>query len=143
MARIKIDLPATYSFQTSIPIRVSDINYGGHLGNDALLSILHEARLQYLQYLGYSELRFGDNSLIMADVGIEYKGEGFMGDILTIQIAPADLSRYGFDLLYKVTNQQQKAVAYAKTGMLCFNYETRKLMSLPAEAWQRLEGAGK
>lgn len=139
MARIKIDLPAKYSFLTEIKIRVSDINYGGHLGNDSLLSILHDARLQYLQALGYSELAFGSSSLIMADVAIEYKGEGFLGDTLTVQIAPSDFSKYGFDLVYYVTNQNSKPIAYAKTGMLCFNYETRKVMSVPAEVRSKMQ----
>lgn len=139
MSRIKIDLPDNYSFRTEIKIRVSDINYGGHLGNDALLSILHDARLQYLQTLGYSELAFGSSSLIMADVAIEYKGEAFLGDSLTVQVALADLGKYGFDLLYQVTNQSNKPIAYAKTGMLCFNYDTRKVMSVPTEVRAKIE----
>lgn len=141
MARIKIDLPEHYAFSTDIKIRVSDINYGGHLGNDALLSILHDARLQYLQSLGYSELTFGGSSLIMADVAIEYKGEGFLGDTLTVQITPYDFSKYGFDLLYRVTNQNNKPIAHAKTGMLCFNYDSRKVMSVPAEVRAKMEEA--
>ncbi len=139
MSRIKIDLPEKYSFETEIKIRVSDINYGGHLGNDALLSILHDARLQYLQMLGYSELVFGSSSLIIADVAIEYKGEGFLGDTLTVQMASNDFNKYGFDLLYQVTNQNGKPVAYAKTGMLCFNYSTRKVMSIPTEVRAKME----
>ena len=139
MARIKIDLPEKYVFSTRIKVRVSDINYGGHLGNDALLSILHEARLQYLQALGYSELAFGSSSLIMADVAMEYKAEGFLGDTLLVQIAPADFNKYGFDLLYRVTNQNLQPIAYAKTGLLCFNYTTRKVMSVPAEVRAKME----
>ena len=49
MARVKLQLPANFLFSTEIPIRISDINYGGHLGNDAVLSIVHEARIQFLQ----------------------------------------------------------------------------------------------
>ncbi|PSR54894.1 esterase [Adhaeribacter arboris] len=139
MARIKIDLPPTYSFLTEIKVRVSDINYGGHLGNDALLSILHDARLQYLQSMGYSELAIGGSFLIMADVAIEYKGEGFLGDTLIVQIAPRDFTKYGFDLIYHVTNQNSKPIAYAKTGMLCFNYTTRKVMSVSTEVRARME----
>ena len=139
MARVKINLPEVFSFKTDILVRILDINYGGHLGNDALLSILHEARLQYLERSGYSELRFGENSLIMADVAIVYQGEGFRGDVLTIQMAPADFTKYGFDLLYHITNQHGKAIAHAKTGLLCFNYETRKIMSLSAAVRAKLE----
>jgi len=28
---------------------VADINYGGHLGNDKVLSFIHEARLRYVR----------------------------------------------------------------------------------------------
>jgi acyl-CoA thioesterase FadM len=133
MARIKIALPPQFTFSTQIPVRITDINYGGHLGNDALLSLLHEARVQFLRRYGYTELDIAGKSLIMADVAIEYKGEGFNGDLLTFEMAAADLHKYGFDLVYRVTNQTQKLIALAKTGMVCFDYSHRKMASLPAE----------
>lgn len=138
MARIKIDLPAVFTFSTQLPIRISDINYGGHLGNDAILSMLHEARLQFLQHHGYSELELAGKSLIMADVAIEYKGEGFHGDLLTIQVAAHDFNKYGFDIIYQVTNQDKRLIALAKTGMLCFDYSTRKVVSLPDRVKEQL-----
>jgi len=46
MARIKIEIPDKFIYKTEIPIRITDINYGGHLGNDSLLSIIHEARVR-------------------------------------------------------------------------------------------------
>ena len=56
MARIKIELPEIFSFTTTIPIRITDLNYGGHVGNDTILSIIHEARMQFLKNAGYTEL---------------------------------------------------------------------------------------
>ena len=53
MARIKIDLPAKFSFSTNIPIRITDINFGGHVGNDTILSIIHEARAKFFTSFGY------------------------------------------------------------------------------------------
>jgi acyl-CoA thioester hydrolase len=138
MARIKIALPEKFTFTTTIPIRISDINYGGHMGNDALLSILHEARVQYLLHHGYAELDIVGKSLIMADMAIEYKGEAFRGDVLTIEMAAHDFTKYGFDIIYRVTNQEQKLIALAKTGMLCFDYTARKVISLPQEVINRL-----
>lgn len=139
MARIKIDLPAKFTFQTELPIRITDLNYGGHLGNDALLSLLHEARVRYLTSHEYSELDFGGAGLIINDVGIVYKGEGFYGDVLTMQVQATDFNKYGFDLVYRLTNQNGKEVAHAKTGMLCFDYSARKLQTVPVEARERLE----
>jgi acyl-CoA thioester hydrolase len=140
MARIKIVVPAHFSFSTAIPVRITDINYGGHLGNDALLSLLHEARLRFLQHHGYSELDLATKGLILADAAIEYKGESFHGDVLTIFVAADDFNKYGFDLVYKVLNQHGKAVALAKTGMVCFDYKARRIAALPVEAAARLVG---
>ncbi len=141
MARVKVELPAVFSFSTAIPVRITDLNYGAHLGNDALLSILHEARLHFLHHAGTVEFDPASKlGFIMADVAIAYKGEGFYGDVLHIDLAATDLHKYGFDLVYRVQNQTGKPVAHAKTGMLCFDYNTRKLRGLPPELGARLAG---
>lgn len=139
MARVKVDIPEHVHFKATIPVRVTDLNYGNHLGNDALLSIMHEARMQLLGHYGWSELDLAGASMIMADVAIEYKGEGFYGDLLSIKLAFTDMNKYGFDITYHILNQNGKEVARAKTGMLCFNYKERKLMSLPAEVKAKIE----
>ncbi|TGE15299.1 thioesterase family protein [Hymenobacter elongatus] len=139
MARVKVALPDTYSLTVQIPVRITDLNYGGHLGNDALLSLLHEARVQFLHHMGLVELDTATRTgTIMADVAIEYKGEAFYGDILHIHLAATDLHTYGFDVVYWVKNQADKEIARAKTGMLCFDYAARKLRRLPAESEARL-----
>jgi acyl-CoA thioester hydrolase len=138
MPRIQLQLPDTFSFQTEIPVRITDINYGNHLGNDAILSMMHEARVQFLKSLGYSELDLEGAGLIMADTAIIYKGEGFYGDTLTVKVTATDLNKYGFDLMYLFSNQNGKDIAHAKTGMLCFNYATRKLVALPEKAAEKL-----
>ena len=139
MARLKLSLPETFSFSTTLPVRITDLNYGGHVGNDTILTLLHEARVHYLQHMGFSELDLAGVSLIMADVAIEYKGEGFYGDILSLRMAFADVHKYGFDITYHVLNQHGKEIARAKTGMLCFNYQERKLMALPDEVKAQIE----
>lgn len=134
MARIRIELPEKAIFQTSIPVRITDLNYGGHVGNDTILSIIHEARVQFLQHEGYSELDVEGASLIMSDAGVEYKSELFYGDKILVSISIAEFSRVGFDLYYKLEKNNESGstlVAAAKTGMLFFNYKERKVMSMP------------
>lgn len=139
MARIKIQTPATFLFTASVPVRITDLNYGGHVGNDAILSILHEARLQFLRHFGYGELDLAGVGLIMADAGIEFKGESFYGDVLAVEIGVVEWHKYGFDLAYLAKNQEGKEIVRAKTGMLCLDYGTRKLTSLPTEVKARFE----
>ena len=134
MARIKLSLPENFSFSTQIPVRITDINYGNHLGNDAVLSLLHEARMQFLKAAGYSELNLAGVGLIMADVAIEFKAEAFYGEVLTAYVAAGDFSKIGFDLYYQlVKGESETVVALAKTGMVCFDYEKRRIVAVPEE----------
>ncbi len=101
MARIELNLPDDFSFSTDVRVRISDINYGNHLGNDALLSLVHEARLQFLQSRGFSELDIDGCGLILTDAIILYKSQGFHGDLLTIFAAVDDFNKYGCDFFSK------------------------------------------
>ena len=132
MARVKIDLPTKYLFSTEIKVRIGDVNYGGHVGNDAILSIVHDARLGFLNHFGYNELDVDGVSLIMADSAIIYKGESFYGDVLAIDVGVTDITKLGFDLVYKLTNKKtEQDIAHVKTGMICFDYNARKVQALP------------
>lgn len=130
MARVKLIFPKKISTEIKIPVRITDINYGNHMGNDSLVSVLHEARMQWLNLGGFSELNIHGSGLIMVDLAIEYKAESFYGDVLTIAITVDEISRAGFDLYYQLTNQQSKLIAKAKTGMLSYNYEKKAVTSL-------------
>jgi acyl-CoA thioester hydrolase len=139
MARIKILLPKTFSFFARIPVRITDVNYGNHLGNDALLSLIHEARMQYLKSLGFTEMEFAGVSLIMSDAAIEFKAEAFYGDVLKVYVTTADFSKIGFDLYYELMKEEgETTIAVAKTGMVCFDYNKRKVTALPQEAREKM-----
>jgi acyl-CoA thioester hydrolase len=143
MNRIKINLPENFTFSTTITIRVTDLNYGGHVGNDSFLSLIHEARQRFLLSHGYKELEIAGIGLIMADVMIEFKKELNYGDAVKISIAATDFDKLGFDLYYKleVVNGEETALAgKAKTGMLCFDYGEKKKVSVPEEVVEKLSG---
>lgn len=142
MARITIDLPETFLYTTEIPVRGSDLNYGNHLGHDSVLTIMQEARLQFYRHLGFkNELSFeGPVGQVIADAAVVYKSESFLGDVLVCSIAAADFTRYGFDLFYRITNKATgKEVARGKTGIVCFDYEKRKLAVVPEILLSKLQ----
>lgn len=132
MARIELTLPENFAFSTDLRVRISDINYGNHLGNDALLSLVHEARLQFLQSRGFSEMNIGGCGLILTDAVIVYKSQGFHGDLLTIFTVAGDVTKYGCDFFYKVIQKESgKEVARAKTGVVFFDYPRQKMVPVP------------
>lgn len=132
MARVHIEMPTRFSFQSAIPVRVGDLNYGGHVGNDAIVSLLHEARMQFFASHGFTELDLGGVGSIMADCAVVYRGEAFYGDTLLAEVAVSPCSRVGFDLYYKVSVRgSDRLIAEAKTGIVCFDYTLRKVVSVP------------
>lgn len=140
MPRIKLEMPEHYTFSTELPVRISDINYGGHLGNDAVLSMVHEARVRFLNQYHYSELDVEGFGIIMTDTAIVYKAEGFHGDQIQIDVAVGDFNKYGCDFYYLISNKQTAVeVAHAKTGIVFFDYNERKVVTVPEAFKARMQ----
>jgi acyl-CoA thioester hydrolase len=142
MARVKLDLPETFVFTTEIPLRIGDMNYGGHLGNDAVLSLLHEARVQFLRANEFSELDVDGAGIIKADSVIVYRSEAFYGETMIVDVAVDDFARVGCDILYRISDKDSgREVVRAKTEIVFFDYETRKAMAVP-QAFKTLFDGG-
>jgi acyl-CoA thioester hydrolase len=132
MSRIRLKQLDQYPFSTKIVVRVTDLNYGGHLGNDSLLSLVHEARVAFLAIHGFTEIDCGGVSLTMGDAAIVYQGEAYAGDLLNIDVAAGEPSQSGFRLFYRLTRVSDgQKIALAETGMVCFDYKTKKIRPLP------------
>ena len=135
MPRLQLKPLPSYPFRCELTVRTTDLNYGGHLGNDRLLSLVHEARVAWLAHHGWSELECAGTSLIMGDAALVYQGEAFAGDRLEFEVAAGEKTRSGFRLFFRVTctrGQDSEAVALAECGMVSFNYQTRRIAVLPA-----------
>jgi acyl-CoA thioester hydrolase len=144
MSRVQLELPAAFAFTCEISVRVSDLNYGGHVGNDSILSLMHEARIQFYRQLGFnSELNFeGAVGQVIADAVIVYKSESFLGDDLSIKIAVNDFNKYGFDMYYLIENKKtNNEVARGKTNIVCYDYDKRKVASIPTILLEKLKSA--
>lgn len=117
-------------FCTEIAVRIGEINYGQHLGHDRLITLLHQARLDFLHHLGGSELSLFGVGLIMRRLEVDYLGEAFLNDLLRIEITAFDLKQSAFALRYAVF-VADKRIATAQTQMVGFDYGSRKIQRLP------------
>ena len=136
MSRIKIEIPEQFIESFNIPVRIADINYGNHVGNDAFVSIIHEARMQWLQQHGYTELNIEGIGLIMSDLSIEFKNESFYGDQVEVKIGTGEVSRASFNLYYQLSAKRNNEIillANAKTGMVCYDYAAKKVVAIPEQ----------
>ena len=134
MARVKIDLPDKFIFSTEIPILINNINRGNHLSYDAVLPMLEEARIRFMRSLGYDRENIKGASFIVADVAVIYRKQGRHGQVLKLEIAPADFSSKGLDLVYRISDSVTgEEIIRAKTGILFYDYEKQKVVAVPEE----------
>jgi acyl-CoA thioesterase FadM len=140
MPRIKLQRQPSYEFHYEVTLQVRDINYGGHLGNDALVGLLHEARINLLHSLGLSEMNLGDGQtgIIMADLVVNFLEEGFMLDRLGIDSHIGEMTQRSFRIFHRIT-RGDKVLALAETGIVTFNYAERKIAPVPQSFRQALE----
>ncbi|MBP6022279.1 acyl-CoA thioesterase [Ferruginibacter sp.] len=134
MARVKLLIPENKIAVLTIPVRITDINYGNHVGNDAFISIIHDARMQWLQQFGYTELNIEGTGLILADLAVEFKSEAFYGDTIEVIISVGEISKVSFELFYQLSvnrNNTPLVLAFAKTGMVCYDYAIKRVVAIP------------
>ena len=132
MPRIRIELPDNFIFSTEIPVRISDINYGNHLGHDSYLSITHEARVRFFNSHGFSEMDIDGQGIILSDAALVYSNEAFYGDLIKVSIGINDYSKYGCDLIYLLENSKSKIeLCRVKTGIVFYNYKKKKVVNVP------------
>jgi 4-hydroxybenzoyl-CoA thioesterase len=142
MARIKLGFPEPMIYSTDLHVRVDDINYGGHVGNDRFLTLIQEARLRLFRDLGYKdEASIQDKTgIIVTDAAVVYKSELFLGDKVQIDISISYRNKYGFDFFYRINNlMNNKISAIIKTGVVGYDYGKSKVVPFPEEFFERLK----
>lgn len=132
MARVKLDLPGVFRFETELAVRIGDVNYGRHLGNDAVLALAHEARIQFLARHGFSEADTCGLGMIMTDAVVVYKSQAFHGDVLKVQADAVDFGPCGCDFVFRFTAKSDgREIARVKTGIVFFDYAAKKIARMP------------
>ena len=137
MSRVEIRFPAESHFSTELAVRISDINYGNHLGHDRMITMIHEARMLFFRSLGYSELDIEGVGTLIADLAITYQNEAFYGDLLEFDISVQEVSRKSCQLYYRVSRVAEEGkdrhlISLAKTGVVFFDFDLRKSSTIPA-----------
>ncbi len=132
MSRVKIDLPGHFDFSAEFPVCIGQVNAAYHLGNDALISLLNESFLRFLEHKGFPELNLDGLVPVNADLTVIYRSEAFRGDVLKIEGAAVDLTRHRFNYVCRVTNTKTgKEVAVSRIGMAFFDLQNRKKVGIP------------
>ncbi|MEY4764378.1 MAG: hypothetical protein RI907_1051 [Pseudomonadota bacterium] len=148
MPRIQFDLPDRFIFSTDVAIYINHVNQGGHLDNALLLTLVSEARVRFFKSLGYrGEIDIEGHTLVVGDMLAQYKSEAFHGETMIVQMVPADLNKYGFDIVFLLTDRDSgREVARGKTGVVFLDnhaeHGAKKVAPPPAALMAKLRALG-
>lgn len=133
MTRIKLTFPEKSIFTYKSTISVNQINYGGHLGNDSVLTIFQDARIAFFLSNKLAENNIGENlGIIQNDAAVQYLSEGHLHEQIITEVAILPTSKIGFDVYYKITAiDSGKVISIGKTGMITYSYTNKKIASTP------------
>jgi acyl-CoA thioester hydrolase len=122
-------------------IRIGDINYGGHMGYDKALSLFHDARIAFINSLGYTELNIGENSgIIIGEAYVKYKKEIFLNDNLRVFITISEIKDATFIMNYSVFKQDDdKEAISGYTKVVSFSFLDKKVDLIPKDFLEKLE----
>ncbi|MCJ8331580.1 MAG: thioesterase family protein [Lentisphaeria bacterium] len=141
MPRIKLEKLDNYRFCCTLNIRVGDLNYGSHLANDAVVALAHQARIEFFESLGVTELDLGDGKtgLIMADLAVNFLAEGFLNDSLDVYCDVTELTAKSFRMCHSLVRADEE-IARVECGLLAFSYDERKVVRLPESFIKKIKG---
>lgn len=126
-------------FTTDYKVTVSDINYGGHMGNERALLIFQQSRMEWLNSLGLSEENIGEGKgTIQLESHVYYLKEVSFGEMLKASVKEVSVVKSSFDIIYEVKNEKNEIVLKGSTKMMAFDYEKKKVGRLPRELLEKL-----
>ncbi len=88
MERVRLEFPeADLVHRHPLTVRITDMNYARHLGHDALVSLLHEARSHAMASLGLGEADLVGHASVVADLAMQFQAEARWPDALVVETA--------------------------------------------------------
>lgn len=120
-----------FRFVTPYIVRISDINYGNHVANSAVLNFFQDARIRYLKEIGdFEELNIGGCGIILPEANVKYRAEMFLADELKIGVCITKIGRSSLTMTYRI-ERNGELTAEGSTALIAFDYTTRKPRRLP------------
>ncbi|MCG6657716.1 acyl-CoA thioesterase [Halomonas campisalis] len=143
MERIRLEFPAqAVIHRHPLTMRITDMNYGRHLGHDTLVSLLHEARIQAFGALGLSEWDMGGFPSVVADLAVQYQSEARWPDALVVETAIPSPQGKSLVVYHRVCHAEGgKPVATARLNVVLVDPAIGRPVAIPDVVQRAIDGA--
>jgi acyl-CoA thioester hydrolase len=109
--------PARYPFTCEIQTRFGDLDVNMHVNNVAMAGLLEDSRVRFHRESGYHAAIDNMTSMVVS-VGIEYLGQAYYPQPVTVHVAATDIGRSSYSLCQLVM-QGSRIVVFARATFVC------------------------
>lgn len=143
MERIALEFPSSAVIHRHpLTVRVTDMNYGRHLGHDALVSLLHECRSHAFASLGLPEWDMQGYPSVVVDLAVQYQQEARFPDALVIETAVPTPEGKALTVYQRITKAESgQVVATARVNKLLLDLSSGRPVAIPDALKQTLADA--
>jgi len=119
-------------FSVEIPVRITDVNYGKHLGHMAVVGIFHQARLLFLNQYHIDEMNVEGKGIILLHSSYTFKHQAFFNTRLIVKVSIDAYSKTKFNFLYEATDKETgKIIVTGREESAFFDYNKGKPSKIP------------
>jgi len=120
--------------------RFRDTDAMGHINNAVYVTYLEVARQEYWKRL--SDVQdYRRVPLILANVAIDFRSEALVNELLEIATRCEWIGTRSFAFAYEIREKaSRRLVVEATTVQVCYDYDARRSVTMPAELRRQIEG---
>ena len=120
--------------------RFRDTDAMGHINNAVYITYLEVARQEYWKRMDGSHQDYRRVPFILAQVSCDFRSEALVREVLELAIRCAWIGNKSFAFAYQVREKStQRLVVEAQTVQVCYDYEAKRSIPMPASLRRALE----
>lgn len=120
-----------FRFSTELNVRWRDLDALGHVNNAVYFNYLEQARLGYMEALGFTRRSPSDVNMIIAEASCRYKSPLMLGERVIIRARVSQMRRSSFTFEYRIEGEDGRLVAMAQTVQVCYDYQAQHSIPIP------------
>jgi acyl-CoA thioester hydrolase len=120
---------------SELRVRFGDTDMLGHVNNASYFTYMEEARCDFLQAVGMTDI-----PLILASAKVDFRAQTYYPDVLEVETWVTRIGNTSFDVANRMRRQGTDTVVFEGVAVVVyFDYEAQKPAPVPGEFRQVLE----
>lgn len=127
-----------FNFYTEIKVRFSETDMFGHMNNVSAFIYFEQARIEFLNEMGFSLQSDYEGIPIVADLQCDYINQIYFNDTLKVYVKANNIGTSSIDLHYMVTNELEEICLTGRGTLVYIDQKHHKPIPIPHEMKEKL-----